>query len=138
MSRTIRNRLPAAIAVPRPALETGPNPGGLLSLIRRIHEAVENETTAIRTDLNFDVAASNARKSRYLYDLNKAARGVPEGALGDEHRDALTKLKRALSVNEQAILAHLNAVREVADLIQRAIHGAETDGTYSAHEFGRS
>ncbi len=133
----------ATLTRPRPAQPPTASPtasqtGSLLGLIGRIEEAVQAETDAIRTDINFDVAASNARKSRYLYDLNKAARGLTEAGLRDEHRAALNSLKRTLTVNEQAILAHLNAVREVADLLQGAIRRSETDGTYSANEFGRS
>ncbi|MBX3532418.1 MAG: hypothetical protein KF849_17590 [Rhizobiaceae bacterium] len=113
-------------------------PGSLLNLIRRIQEAVDEETHGIRTDPRFDVAASNARKSRYLYDLNRAARGVGDTTLRDDHRAALADLRASLQRNEQAVLAHLNAVREVADIIHGAIRRSETDGTYSASEFSRA
>ena len=62
---------------PAPHGSAGQN-GSLLTLIRRIQEAVDEETQGIRTDVDFDVAASNARKSRYLYDLNRASRGMAE------------------------------------------------------------
>lgn len=124
---------------PQPAAPHAPagQNGSLLTLIRRIQEAVDEETRGIRTDVKFDVAASNARKSRYLYDLNRASRGMAENLLRDEHREALAELKHSLALNEQAILAHLNAVREVADIIQNAIRRSEADGTYSASEFSR-
>ena len=48
------------------------------------------------------------------------------------------RLRDKLATNEAAILAHLNAVNEVATLMQSAIQRAETDGTYSAGEFGRT
>ena len=113
-------------------------PGSLLTLVRRIQEAVDEETQGLRTDVRFDVAAANARKSRYLYDLSRAARGMGGDALNDDHRRALADLRRSLERNEQAILAHLSAVREVAGIIQGAIRRSETDGTYSASEFGRA
>jgi hypothetical protein len=125
-----RRPSPAAMGVPS-------QPGSLLNLIRRIREAIDEETDGIRTDVRFDVASSNARKSRYLYDLNRATRNVAETALREEHRSELAGLKISLARNEQAILAHLNAVREVADIIQGAIRRSEADGTYSASEFGR-
>ncbi len=112
--------------------------GSLLSLIRRIQSAVDEETHGIRTDVRFDVAASNARKSRYLYDLNRAARTAAQAGLSDDHKTALTDLRQSLERNEQAILAHLGAVREVSELIQSAIRRSETDGTYSASEFART
>jgi len=108
----------------------------LSAIIGRIEETVEAETVSIRTDIRFDIKASNARKSRYLYELNKAVTGLGNIALRDEHRDDIIRLREKLAANEAAILAHLNAVTEVASLMQDAIQRAEADGTYSASEFG--
>jgi hypothetical protein len=114
-----------------------PRPASLSTLINRIEQAVEEETASIRTDMNYDLKASNARKSRYLYELNRATKGAGATQLIAEQRDALVRLREKLARNESAILAHLNAVNEVATLIQGAIQRSETDGTYSAGEFGR-
>lgn len=105
-------------------------------IIGRIEETVEAETAAIRTDIRFDIKASNARKSRYLYELNKVASKLGAATLRAEHRDDISRLRDKLAANEQAILAHLNAVTEVAALMQDAIQRSEADGTYSATEFG--
>lgn len=110
----------------------------LSAIIGRIEETVEAETASIRTDVRFDIKASNARKSRYLYELNKVVSGLGSIVLGDEHRDGIVRLREKLAANEAAILAHLNAVTEVAALMQDAIQRAEADGTYSANEFGRA
>jgi hypothetical protein len=112
--------------------------GNIPSIVRRIEEAVEAETAAIRTDVNFDIRASNARKSRYLYELNRATRGLDVARLGPETRASLSRLREKLEINEQAILAHMNAVREVATMLQNAIQHAENDGTYSAQQFGKA
>lgn len=109
----------------------------LSAIIGRIEETVEAETASIRTDIRFDIKASNARKSRYLYELNKVASGLNAVVLGEEHKEGIIRLREKLAANEQAILAHLNAVTEVAALMQDAIQQAEADGTYSASEFGR-
>lgn len=109
----------------------------LSAIIGRIEETVEAETAAIRTDARFDIKASNIRKSRYLYELNKAISALRGTMLGEEHRAGILRLREKLAVNEAAILAHLNAVTEVATLMQNAIQHAEADGTYSADEFGR-
>ena len=106
------------------------------ALIGRISEAVEEETASIRTDIRFDIKASNARKSRYLYELTRALKGAREGSVPVEHRDGLTRLRARLADNEAAIRAHLSAVNEVATLMQDVIQRAENDGTYSAGEFG--
>ena len=112
--------------------------GSIPAIIRRIEEAVDTETAAIRTDVNFDLKASNARKSRYLYELNRATRGLDAEHINPETRAGLARLRDKLQVNEQAILAHLNAVKEVASMLQTAIQHAENDGTYTAHEFGKA
>ncbi|MBE0692058.1 MAG: hypothetical protein IH590_03005 [Aquamicrobium sp.] len=109
----------------------------LSAIIGRIEETVEVETASIRTDLRFDIKASNVRKSRYLYELNKAISGLRGTMLGEEQRSGIMRLREKLAANEAAILAHLNAVTEVAALMQDAIQRAEADGTYSADEFGR-
>lgn len=121
----------------RPIEMPSQNPGSLASIIRRIEDAIDTETAGIREDLAFDIAASNARKSRYLYELNKAVGALSPRMPGEEHRESLQRLRAKLEVNERVILAHLSAVKEVADLLQGAIQRAEADGTYSASEFGR-
>ncbi len=120
----------------RPAPEQAAPSVNLAALIGRIEEAIGEETASIRTDIHFDIKASNARKSRYLYELTRALKGAREGAVPPEHRDGLIRLRDRLSDNEAAIRAHLSAVNEVATLMQNVIQHAENDGTYSASEFG--
>lgn len=108
----------------------------LVHIISRIEDAIEQETQSIRTDVNFDIKQSNIRKSRYLYELTKAMRGMGADDLEPEHRDGMLRLRDKLELNEQAIRAQLNAVSEVATIIQSAIQKSEGDGTYSAGAFG--
>jgi hypothetical protein len=111
-------------------------PGNLAAIIGRIEEAVEEETAGIRTDTGYDLKASNARKSRYLYELTRAMKGGAEVEFLEQHREGLLRLRQKLAKNEAAILAHLSAVNEVASLLKNAIQRSEADGTYSAGEFG--
>jgi len=117
-------------------LDTPQVAGNLGILISRIQEAVDEETAAIRTDISFDINASNIRKSRFLYELTRALKAAGDTSPPIEHRSALECLRDKLAINESAIRAHLNAVSEIATLMQKAIQHAETDGTYSAGEFG--
>ncbi len=110
--------------------------GNLAAIIGRIEAAIDEETTGIRTEPGFDIKASNARKSRHLYDLTRAMKGMADSDALAVHRDGLRRLRGKLAANEAAILAHLNAVSEVATLMQNAIQHAEADGTYSAGAFG--
>lgn len=109
-----------------------------LAIMRRIEETIDAETTAIRNDPAFDLKASNARKSRHLYELTRALKGANEAGLASAHRDALIRLRDKLADNEATIRAHMGAVNEVADLLQDAIQRAQTDGTYSQQEFGQA
>ncbi len=122
-----------AVRVPEPPAAP---PGNFGAIIGRIEEAVDEETSAIRTDIRFDIKASNARKSRYLYELTRAMKGVGETDFLSAHREGLKRLREKLATNEAAILAHMNAVNEVATLMQNAIQHSEADGTYSAGAFG--
>ncbi|WP_296747669.1 hypothetical protein [Mesorhizobium sp.] len=127
-ARTIASEAPAASA----------RPGNLAAIIGRIEEAVDEETAGIRSGTSYDLKASNARKSRYLYELTRALKGANEIEFLEQHREGLLRLRQKLAKNEAAILAHLNAVNEVATLLKSAIQRADADGTYSAVEFARA
>ncbi|RJT39006.1 hypothetical protein D3227_15030 [Mesorhizobium waimense] len=129
------SNLPARTVAPDAPIPFA-RPGNLAAIIGRIEEAVDEETAGIRTGTGFDLKASNARKSRYLYELTRAIKGGNEVEFLEQHREGLTRLRQKLARNEAAILAHLNAVNEVASLLKNAIQRAEADGTYSAGEFG--
>ena len=129
---------PTAETLPVPALQPAPSArlGNLSAIIGRIAEAVEEETMAIRAGGGFDIRSSSARKSRYLYELTRATKGMEETDLLAEHRESLQQLRGKLAANESVIRAHMSAVSEVATLMQDVIKRAETDGTYSEGEFG--
>ena len=126
-----------AIGRDGPAEATPQRPASLAAIIRRIEQTIDEETIGLKTDMNFDLKTSNARKSRYLYELTRAVKGTGAAHLVAEQREAILRLRDKLAKNEAAIRNHLAAVSEVANLIQGAIQRAETDGTYSAGEFGR-
>jgi hypothetical protein len=127
------------LAVVRPEhTPVGQSVGSITAIIDRIEEAIDTETTSIKSDPAFDIKASNARKSRYLYELNRAMKGIVQRDFIEMHREGIQRLKAKLVANEAAILAHLSAVTEVAAIIQQAIERAETDGTYSTNAFQRA
>lgn len=125
------------VSQPRPSAAPSAQSGNIEAIITRISEAIEAETIGIRTDIGFDIAASNARKSRHLYELSRAMKGLAPENLAAEHRQALTDLRARLAENEQAIRAHLDAVGEIASLLQETIRRSDADGTYSESQFGR-
>lgn len=113
-----------------------PRPVSLSTIIGRIEEAVEEETVGLKTDRTFDIKSSNARKSRYLYELTRAMKGMGIQDIPPDQKAGIRRLRDTLARNEAAIRAHMSAVNEVATLMQDAIRRAENDGTYSAGEFG--
>lgn len=113
-------------------------PGNLSAILERIEKAIEEETAGIRSEPRFDIKASNARKSRHLYELSRAMDGVGAAALAAEQKEGIIRLRKKLVENEAVLRAHLAAVGEVAGLIQDAIERSEADGTYSAFEFGKA
>lgn len=131
--------LPVSAARPVRPGEAAPSARAapLGAIIARLEEVIVAETASIRTDMRFDLAASNARKSRHLYELNKAVKAAGPEALAP-HRTGLTRLREKLAENERVIRAHLDAVGEVAGLIRSVIERAEADGTYSAGAFARA
>lgn len=113
-------------------------PGNLSVILDRIEKAIEEETAAIRSEPRFDIKASNARKSRHLYELARAMNGIGAADLVAEQKEGIVRLRKKLIENEAVLRAHLSAVGEVAGLIQDAIERAEADGTYSASEFSKA
>ena len=88
-------------------------PASLSTIIARIEQAVDEETASIRTDMNYDLKASNARKSRYLYELSKATKSIGAAQLIAEQRDAIVRLRDKLTKNESAIRATVDAASVV-------------------------
>lgn len=109
-----------------------------LAIMRRIEDALDAETASLRGDPDFDLRASNARKSRHLYELSRALKNADEAGLAAAHRDSLQRLRDKLSANEATIRAHMGAVSEIADLLQETIERAQADGTYSQREFAQA
>ncbi len=131
------SQVPSSVPRPRADPQASQRGASLPGIIARIEEAVEIETKAIRTDVRFDLKSSNDRKSRYLYELNKAVRDIRPEVL-QANRDGIIRLRGKLAENEAAIAAHLKAVTEIAGLIQDAIEQSEADGTYDSAAFSRT
>ncbi|GHC64428.1 hypothetical protein [Limoniibacter endophyticus] len=110
--------------------------GALFSILARVERTIEEETNAFRTNRDFDIGAFNARKSRCLYELNRAIKDMGTSDLDGALETGLVRLKRKLEENETVIRAHITAVTEVAVLLRDTIERSEADGTYSANEFG--
>jgi hypothetical protein len=99
--------------------------------VRRLEEAVEQETVALRNHAPIDLNEFNQRKNQGLLELDRALRLLNGAPPNDEMKDALRMLREKLDANRAILTTHIEAVREVAAIIAEAIRGAESDGTYS-------
>nr|WP_235818197.1 flagellar protein FlgN [Brucella thiophenivorans] len=102
--------------------------------IKHLEDVIDTETRLLLEGGNPDLAEINARKSRGLYDFNKAmtkASDLAGPSMMKGLQPLLDSLKQKLEKNCEALQLHLRAVGELADLIRGALETQDADGTYS-------
>ncbi|AKI02129.1 hypothetical protein IMCC20628_03440 [Hoeflea sp. IMCC20628] len=105
------------------------------AVLLRLEAIVDAENAAIGSDPKFDLRQSNAVKSRCLYDMTMLFKGINPDRLDHAHLDHLKTVKAKLDVNSLKVGAHMEAVRDIAELIKGTVTESEADGTYSADQF---
>ncbi|WP_139976393.1 MULTISPECIES: flagellar protein FlgN [Brucella/Ochrobactrum group] len=123
---------PAQVLAEEPA--ENPTLKPVVRAILRLEDVIDTETRLLLEGGNPDLAEINSRKSRGLYDFNKAikkAASVAEPATMKRLQPLLDGLKQKLEKNCEALQLHLRAVGELADLIRGALETQDADGTYS-------
>jgi hypothetical protein len=105
---------------------------GLLSAIRRLDVVVTEETAALLTGKKVDFQDFSMRKSQSMLEFVRLMRAGAH--LGGEAQVAgeMRELRQKLERNRAVLEMHYEAVREVAEIIVRAMREAESDGTYSS------
>ena len=121
---------PAEAPPIRPVADRSASCSHVLTVIGRIEGYLEEETTALSSGLTFDLVSSNNRKSQGLVDLNCAVRVLSKIERGEELQTRLSNLRERLDRNLRVVRMHLNAVKEISDVLSDAIQSAESDGTY--------
>jgi hypothetical protein len=102
----------------------------LLACVHRLEEVLDQEIEALNEHRNADLPDCNRRKSRALLELTRIARTVPPDALDAGLRNGIAGLRAKLVRNRDLLQVHINAVREVADLLARVMTEQDSDGTY--------
>jgi hypothetical protein len=105
---------------------------GLLAAIRRLQGIVEEETVSLQTGKKVDFDEFSTRKSRGMLEFVRMMRSRLHLGAEAEVKEEVQKLRVKLERNRAVLEMHYDAVREVAEIIVRAIRDAESDGTYSA------
>jgi hypothetical protein len=119
---------------PRPAVHDPDAARALVtSVIERVEECLDEETAALDKFPNFDLKASNDRKSQGLVDLNQAMRRLTSTDINEDLQIRLQTFRKKLAINLRKIRLHLDAVREITAVLSDAIQNAESDGTYTRH-----
>ena len=103
----------------------------VISILRRIEGYVDEETFALDKVPNYDLKASNDRKSQGLVDLNQAMRRLKSSDVNDELEGKLQAFRAKLAVNLRKIRLHLEAVKEITAMLSDAIQSVDSDGTYT-------
>ncbi|GLR85166.1 flagellar biosynthesis protein FlgN [Bradyrhizobium iriomotense] len=104
---------------------------GLLAAIRRLESVIDEETLALRAGKKIDFDDFSTRKSRSMLEFVRLMRAQLHLGAEAEVTDEIQNLRRKLEKNRAVLEMHYDAVREVAEIIVRAIREAESDGTYS-------
>lgn len=106
-----------------------------MTILTRLNGILDMENERLSTDPNFDIGSSNIRKSRCLYELTMLMKTMPVGSESEDVTALLKAMRKKLVVNENRLKAHMEAVRNVTDLLKTAAREAEDDGTYSYEQF---
>jgi len=117
----------------RPVVMLSPNAAlaAVLLTVDRIEQVIDQETEQLRRQKVTDLREFSHRKSQGLLELSRTMRGLGEAARDQGLQDRLAQLRVKIERNLAALSMHLAAVQEVSSIIARAIHDAESDGTYS-------
>ena len=107
----------------------------IVGVLSRLEAVVDAENAAIGKDSEFDLVRSNSIKSRCLYDMTMLFSGRRPLELDPEHKSHLETVKAKLQINNVKVKAHMEAVRDIAEMIKETVAAAEADGTYSEAQF---
>jgi hypothetical protein len=107
------------------------NLAAFVAVADRLEGVIDGETEALERNQPCDLGAICQRKRQGLLELS---RFLPRAAVSADREVAhrrLDRLAAKLDRNRRALDIQLQAVREVADIISRALKEADSDGTYS-------
>ncbi len=117
------------------AMEMISNDLRIRTVLGRLEAIIDNENEKIGKDETFDLSASNAQKSRCLYELTMLERDMNASETKEMFTTRMRNLKEKLAVNAKKLSAHLDAVRSIVELLRSAAKNVEADGTYSQEQF---
>jgi|GEM_PF-1241629 len=105
-----------------------------VAAVKALEDVVDYETGQLEQHIDPDFADINARKARGVRILNQTMKELLK-FLDDRKKHEAESLLQALQIklqrNRELLEIHLEAVGELAEMMQSAIEAQETDGTYN-------
>jgi hypothetical protein len=112
---------------PKPAISAAS--AALSAALDRLEKTVAQESEALANREPVAFADISRQKSQSLHEITRLSRALPPGQ-GSELKARLGPIRDRLAANHRLLGFHLQAVREVSDLMVGILHDAESDGTY--------
>jgi hypothetical protein len=103
-----------------------------LPIIERLMQTLDAENEQIANRHRIDYRTYNQRKSQGLLELTRLLSAIEGVAPTTKLLEAMSLLRAKLDANQRMLRVQLNAARKVSDIIAKAIHDGQSDGTYSA------
>ncbi len=120
-----------------------PQPGSarlgiFLQAVARVEETLQAESVIISEYRNDELPALNERKTRALFDLDRAIKGLQPEEVSEDAWARVRHLRDTLEESRKLLLIHLTAAQEISALIEKVMAESDSDGTYNFATFKRS
>lgn len=102
------------------------------SVLTRLEELVEGEIFALSARRPYDHDTASRQKSRALLELVRAQVTDVDVAADPALAARLRQVREKLVQNRDLLVLHLEASREVSDILSSAMRDADWDGTYDS------
>ena len=98
-------------------------------MIDYLETVLVEETELLQSRSPIDLRGFNEKKSRGLLDLSKALGTFKSGNVDDTIRARMEGLQGRLQQNKEILKLHMEAVRQIAEIISKSTLETESDGT---------
>nr|WP_321454767.1 hypothetical protein [uncultured Cohaesibacter sp.] len=106
--------------------------GRIIETVQHAIRVVTKETRALKEGQKADLRSFSDEKSRVLLALSRLTAGRNIESFSSAATSELLVLRKLLAENHSVLKRHLDAVREITELLSKAMLEAESDGTYAA------
>ena len=120
-----------------PRRAQSPAAGAALPIVQRLVATIDAENRDLAQGRQVQYDAYSLSKNQGLLELNRIIPALGGAPAAGPLSDALTELHAKLEINQRALAVQLKACHAVSEIIARAIHDGQSDGTYTASAWRR-